>query len=140
KMNTNILLSIQGLDAGYGESPVLRNIDLEVLPGQVVCLMGRNGVGKTTLMKTIMGLIRPMRGKIYSEGDDITYFSTSQRARRGFGYVPQGRGIFPYLTVYENLLMGLEATPSRKPDKSSLEEVYELFPMIKQFRHRQAGM
>jgi urea transport system ATP-binding protein len=139
-MSTNPLLSIQGLDAGYGESPVLRNIDLEVMPGQVVCLMGRNGVGKTTTMKTIMGLVKPMRGTISFEGQNITNWATSQRARAGLGYVPQGRGIFPYLTVFENLLMGFEATPSRKPEKTSLEEVYELFPMVKQFRHRQAGM
>ena len=139
-MSTNSLLSLRGVDAGYGESPVLRNIDLEVMPGQVVCLMGRNGVGKTTLMRTIMGLIRPMRGTLTLEGNNITQWATSARARAGLGYVPQGRGIFPYLTVFENLLMGFEATPSRTPDKSSLEEVYELFPMIKQFRHRQAGM
>lgn len=139
-MSTNTLLSIQGLDAGYGESPVLRNINLEVMPGQVVCLMGRNGVGKTTMMKTIMGLIKPMRGTISFEGQNMTSWSTSQRARAGLGYVPQGRGIFPYLTVFENLLMGFEATPSRTPEKRSLEEVYELFPMVKQFRHRQAGM
>ena len=139
-MSNNALLSIQGLDAGYGESPVLREINLDVGPGQVVCLMGRNGVGKTTTMRAIMGLIRPMRGTIHFEGNNITSWSTSQRARAGLGYVPQGRGIFPYLTVFENLLMGFEATPSRSPDKSSLEEVYELFPMIKEFRHRQAGM
>lgn len=134
------LLSMQGIDAGYGESPVLRNVDLEVKPGQVVCLMGRNGVGKTTMMRTIMGLIRPMRGTISFEGENITTWATSRRARAGLGYVPQGRGIFPYLTVYENLLMGFEATPSRTPEKSSLEEVYDLFPMLKEFRHRQAGM
>lgn len=139
-MSSDTLLSIQGLDAGYGESPILRNIDLDVTAGQVVCLMGRNGVGKTTTMKTIMGLIRPMRGTIFFEGQDITHWSISQRARAGLGYVPQGRGIFPYLTVYENLLMGFEATPSRRPEKSSLEEVFELFPMLSQFRLRQAGM
>jgi urea transport system ATP-binding protein len=139
-MSNNTLLSIEGLDAGYGESPVLRNIDLTVMPGQVVCLMGRNGVGKSTLMRTIMGLIRPMRGNITFEGNTITTWSTSLRARAGLGYVPQGRGIFPYLTVFENLLMGFEATPSRTAEKSALEEVYELFPMIKQFRYRQAGM
>jgi urea transport system ATP-binding protein len=139
-MNATSLLSIGGLDSGYGESPVLRNIDLDVAPGQVVCLMGRNGVGKTTLMKTIMGLIRPMRGTLTFEGNDMAPWSISRRARAGLGYVPQGRGIFPYLTVFENLLMGFEATPARKADKSSLEEVCELFPMIKQFRHRQAGM
>ena len=87
-----------------------------------------------------MGLIRPMRGFLSFEGNNMTSWSTSQRARAGLGYVPQGRGIFPYLTVFENLLMGFEATPSRSADKSSLEEAYELFPMIKQFRHRQAGM
>lgn len=139
-MSTNALLSIQGLDAGYGESPILRDINLDIQPGQVVCLMGRNGVGKTTLMKTIMGLIKPSQGSIRFEGQNITQWSTSQRARAGIGYVPQGRGIFPYLSVFENLLMGFEATPSRKPEKSSLEEVFELFPMLRQFRHRQAGM
>lgn len=139
-MSETPLLSLKGLDAGYAESPILRNIDLDVMPGQVVCLMGRNGVGKTTTMKSIMGLIRPMRGTIHFEGQNITGWSTSQRARAGLGYVPQGRGIFPYLSVFENLLMGFEATPSRKPEKYSLEEVYELFPMLKQFRHRQAGM
>lgn len=139
-MSNDALLSIRGLIAGYGESPVLHDINLDVMPGQVVCLMGRNGVGKTTLMKTIMGLIRPMRGSLTFEGSNITTWSTSQRARAGLGYVPQGRGIFPYLSVFENLLMGFEATPSRTPEKRSLEEVYELFPMLKQFRHRQAGM
>src|SRR3954467_15074566 len=139
-MSAISLLSIQGLDAGYGESSVLHNINVDVAPGQVVCLMGRNGVGKSTLMKSIMGLIRPMRGTLTFEGNDMTTWSSSRRARAGLGYVPQGRGIFPYLTVFENLLMGFEATPSRKADKSSLQEVYELFPMIKQFRHRQAGM
>jgi urea transport system ATP-binding protein len=139
-MSNNALLSVRGVDAGYGESPILRNIDMDVMPGQVVCLMGRNGVGKTTMMKTIMGLIRPMRGTLSFEGQNMAGWSTSQRARAGIGYVPQGRGIFPYLTVFENLLMGFEATPSRTPEKSSLEEVFELFPMLKQFRHRQAGM
>src|SRR6476646_832162 len=103
-MNATSLLSIKGLDAGYGESAVLRDINLDVAPGQVVCLMGRNGVGKTTLMKTIMGLIRPMHGTLTFEGSDMAAWSTSQRARAGLGYVPQGRGIFPYLTVFENLL------------------------------------
>ena len=139
-MSSTALLSVRGVDAGYGESPILRNIDMDVMPGQVVCLMGRNGVGKTTMMKTIMGLIRPMRGTLSFEGHNMAGWSTSQRARAGLGYVPQGRGIFPYLTVFENLLMGFEATPSRTPEKSSLEEVYELFPMLKQFRHRHAGM
>lgn len=139
-MSNDALLAVRGLVAGYGESPVLHEINLDVMPGQVVCLMGRNGVGKSTLMKTIMGLIRPMRGSLTFEGNNITQWSTSQRARAGLGYVPQGRGIFPYLSVFENLLMGFEATPSRTPEKRSLEEVYELFPMLKQFRHRQAGM
>ncbi len=134
------LLSIRGVYSGYAESVILHDVSLDVQAGQVVCLMGRNGVGKTTLMKTIMGLLKPERGTIAFEGEDITHASTSRRARAGLGYVPQGRGIFPYLTVYENLLMGFEATPAAKRERSALEEVYEQFPMLKQFRYRNAGM
>ncbi len=133
------MLRINNLQVNYGESAILRDISLEVPSGQVVCLMGRNGVGKTTLMKSIMGMLRPTQGGIYFDDADMTHWSTSHRARAGIGYVPQGRGIFPYLTVYENLLMGFEATPSRKPDKTALEEVYSLFPVLKQMRNRVAG-
>jgi urea transport system ATP-binding protein len=134
------LLSIRGVSSGYGESVILHDISFDVQPGQVVCLMGRNGVGKTTLMKTIMGLLKPTRGSLHFAGEEITQAPTSRRARLGLGYVPQGRGIFPYLSVYENLLMGFEARPAAKQERSALEEVYTQFPMLKEFRHRAAGM
>jgi len=133
------MLRINNLQVNYGESAILRDISLDVPAGQVVCLMGRNGVGKTTLMKSIMGLLRSKQGQVYFDDKEMTHWSASQRARAGIGYVPQGRGIFPYLTVYENLLMGFEAAPGRKVDKFALEEVYALFPVLKQMRNRVAG-
>ncbi len=133
------MLKISNLQVNYGESTILHNISLDVPAGKVVCLMGRNGVGKTTLLKSIMGVLRPTQGQVYWSEAEMTQWSVSQRARAGIGYVPQGRGIFPYLTVYENLLMGFEALPGRKPDASALEEIYSLFPILKQMRNRLAG-
>jgi urea transport system ATP-binding protein len=136
-------LRIEDLTVGYGESAVLHDVTLEVPAGKVVCLMGRNGVGKTTLMKSVMGVLRPNRGKIHLGEREITKLSPGQRARLGIGYLPQGRGIFPHLTVYENLLMGFEATPEHKPGsawaRESLEEVYTIFPVLRQMRNRVAG-
>jgi len=133
------MLRIDNLQVKYGESIILRDVSINVPAGQVVCLMGRNGVGKTTLLKSIMGLLQAAQGDFYWADTKMTRWSTSQRAREGIGYVPQGRGIFPYLTVYENLLMGFEATPSRKPDTAALDEVYSIFPVLKQMRNRVAG-
>lgn len=133
------MLSIQNLTVNYGESTILRDVNLEVGPGQVVCLMGRNGVGKTTLMKAIMGLLRPQAGTIELGGEAMEGWPTSRRARAGIGYVPQGRGIFPMLTVYENLLMGFEATPSRRAENDALQEVFTLFPVLAEMRGRLAG-
>ena len=97
------MLSVEALDAGYGGSQILWNVDLTVPTGQVVCLMGRNGVGKTTLLKTIMGLLPARGGHIVFDGADVTRWSTDRRARAGVGYVPQGREIFPHLTVEQYL-------------------------------------
>jgi len=133
------MLAIKDAAVNYGESKILRSINLQVPAGQVVCLMGRNGVGKTTLLKSIMGLLKLQRGQMSFEDEPITTWATSKRARAGFGYVPQGRGIFPYLTVYENLLMGFEATPGNKVDLEAVEEVYTIFPVLKQMRKRVAG-
>src|ERR671924_164403 len=91
------MLSTQGLNVSYGDSQILWEVDLHVPPGQVVCLMGHNGVGKTTLLKSIMGLLKPRAGGITFQGHDLTALSPDQRARRGIGYVPQGRDIFPVL-------------------------------------------
>lgn len=133
------MLSIQHASVNYGESKILRNINMEVPDGQVICLMGRNGVGKTTLIKSVMGLLKLRRGEMHFDGENITRWRTSHRARSGFGYVPQGRGIFPYLTVYDNLLMGFEANADRSVDEEALDEVYTIFPVLKEMQHRVAG-
>jgi urea transport system ATP-binding protein len=135
------MLAVSGLQVFYGQSMILNDVSIEVASGEVVCLMGRNGVGKTTLLKTIMGLLKAKQGKIVYDGKDITNAQTHKRAISGIGYVPQGRGIFPYLTVYENLLMGLEALDGRKRRHSqpAIDEVYTIFPVLKQMGGRVAG-
>ena len=133
------MLNVEHVSVNYGESRILADVSLSVPAGEVVCLMGRNGVGKTTLLKAIMGVLKPWAGSVTFEGQDLTPWSPSQRARAGIGYVPQGRGIFPYLTVYENLLMGLEARGDRQAPTDAVEEMYALFPVVKQMRARTAG-
>jgi urea transport system ATP-binding protein len=133
------MLAIQSLSVAYGESVVLSQVNMEVPPGQVVCLMGRNGVGKTTLLKSIMGLLRPRQGQMCFEDADITAWPTHRRARAGIGYVPQGRHIFPYLTIHDNLLMGLEALPAGQRGAEALEAMYTLFPALKVNPKKVAG-
>lgn len=133
------MLAIEKASVNYGESKILRNVNIHVPDGQVVCLMGRNGVGKTTLIKSVMGLLKLRHGAMHFDGENITRWRTSKRARAGFGYVPQGRGIFPYLSVYENLLMGFEAVDNQAVDEDALEEVYSIFPVLKEMRYRTAG-
>jgi len=129
-------LAVEQLTAGYGQSIVLHDVSLSVEPSQVACLMGRNGVGKTTLLKTIMGLIKARGGRVEVGGRDLSSAPAHVRAQAGIGYVPQGRGIFPYLTVRENLLMGFE---TRRGGTDALEELYELFPVLKDMGGRAAG-
>lgn len=131
------MLSIEGIYSAYGETTILRDIDMEIGGGQVVALMGRNGVGKTTLLKTIMGLVRPLSGSITFAGERIEASPPEFRAIRGIGYVPQGRDIFPHLSVRENLVLGLEAR-GRKVEKIS-EGVFELFPMLGDLLERKGG-
>lgn len=133
------MLSVRNVTAGYEQSVVLENVSMDVQKGCVTAVLGRNGVGKTTLMKSIIGLIKPMRGNIEWEGEDITSLPPEQRVRRGIGYVPQGREIFPTLTVEENLLLGLEALPKKINSSHVLEEIYELFPILKDMLHRKGG-
>jgi urea transport system ATP-binding protein len=130
-------LRVAGVAAGYGESRVLHNVDLDVVPGEVVCLMGRNGVGKTTLIRSIVGLLPLRDGRVELDGRDVSGDEPHRRARAGIGYVPQGRGIFPYLTVRENLLMGFEAVDGVDP--AALEEVETLFPVLARMAGRTAG-
>ena len=103
------LLEITGLNTYYGESHILRDVDLSVKAGEMVCLIGRNGVGKTTLLKSLIGLLRPRSGEILFEGSGLNRQAPHQRARAGIAYVPQGREIIPQLTVEENLMLGREA-------------------------------
>jgi urea transport system ATP-binding protein len=133
----NAMLSINELEAGYGESMILRSVTMKVKPGEVICLMGRNGVGKTTLMKTIMGLIKPKKGSLYYGEKEITQAPPDKRAKAGIGYVPQGRDIFPQLTVEENLMLGLEASRVRK--NKVPDNVYEMFPVLKEMMRRKGG-
>jgi urea transport system ATP-binding protein len=135
------MLSVSGLQVFYGQSLILNDVDIEVPTGEVVCLMGRNGVGKTTLLKAIMGTLKVRKGTVTYDGNNITNLSTHKRARAGIGYVPQGRGIFPHLSVYENLLMGLEALDSRRKAnaESAIDSVYGIFPVLKQMGKRVAG-
>lgn len=131
------MLSIQSLNQFYGESHTLWDLDIEIEEGKCTCLMGRNGVGKTTLLGCVMGLIKPESGSIQFKGQDLLAQSAEKRAPLGIGYVPQGRQIFPMLTVEENLQIGL---PIRKDKSKTIpESVYELFPVLKEMRHRRGG-
>lgn len=132
------MLSIEKLGVRYGESQVVRDVDLSVQPGQVVCLLGRNGVGKTTLLKTIMGLLPAAEGRIRFQDRDLTRARSDVRARAGIGYVPQGREIFPHLTVHENLRIGLEACSQR--ERFIPEKVLEYFPMLRNMLSRKGGV
>ncbi|MDY6802618.1 MAG: urea ABC transporter ATP-binding subunit UrtE [Cyanobacteriota bacterium] len=133
------MLQVVGLNVYYGESHILRSADLSVFPGKMVCLIGRNGVGKTTMLKTIMGLLKPRSGNINFDGRAIASFSPDKRARLGIGYVPQGREIIPRLTVKENLLLGLEARQERTKNREVPEDIVELFPVLKSMFDRRGG-
>ena len=134
------MLQVSDLNVYYGESHILRNVDLSVLSGQMVCLIGRNGVGKTTLLKTIMGLLKPRTGTINFAGKPITRIATDRRARLGIGYVPQGREIIPRVTVKENLLLGLEARPDGRTGKEEIPaEILALFPVLETMLSRMGG-
>src|SRR5437764_166543 len=132
------MLKIEKLSVAYGETLILRDVDLEIGPGEIVCLMGRNGVGKTTLLKATMGLLRPRAGQISFLGRDLTRAAPDVRARAGIGYVPQGREIFPQLSVLENLQVGMLANPGRP--RVVPEIVFEYFPALKTMLDRKGGV
>src|SRR4051812_46197672 len=130
------MLSVEGVDAAYGGSQVLWGVDLHVRFGEVVCLMGRNGVGKTTLLKTVMGLVPARAGRVTLDGVDITRWSPDRRARAGIGYVPQGREIFPHLSVLENLRVAQLGCGRA----DSLDDVLDLFPALRRLLAREGGV
>jgi urea transport system ATP-binding protein len=137
---TDPVLQVSGLNVYYGESHILRNVDLSIAPGQMACLIGLNGVGKTTLLKTIIGLLRQRSGSVRLAGEDISTQPPHRRARGGIGYVPQGREIIPQLTVRENLQLGLEALPGGLARNRHIDPlVFELFPVLETFLNRRGG-
>ena len=134
------LLQINSLNTFYGESHILRDVDLNVKEGEMVCLIGRNGVGKTTLLKSLIGLLKIQSGEINFLGEIINRQKPYQRARKGIAYVPQGREIIPYLTVEENLMIGLESLNGGLTKNSKIDNfIYELFPILKDFLDRRGG-
>ena len=127
---------VKDLNQYYGGSHILRNVSFEVPPGKVTALLGRNGVGKTTLLRTLMGLLQPRSGDISFDGVSIVKRKPHERVRAGIGYVPQGREIFPRLTVEENLVMGLA---TRAPGSRIPPRVFEMFPVLKTMQRRRGG-
>jgi urea transport system ATP-binding protein len=131
------MLKIDAVNQFYGQSHTLWDLSLELGQGECLCLMGRNGVGKTTLLNALMGQLSLASGQIWFDGQDITALAVERRAELGIGYVPQGRQIFPLLTVEENLRIGL---PARRDSTRQIPEfIYELFPVLKAMKQRRGG-
>jgi urea transport system ATP-binding protein len=137
---TDLTLQVRGLNVYYGESHILRDVEMTVPKGEMVCLIGRNGVGKTTLLKTVMGLLKPRSGEVLFQGEQVNRLGPDRRARLGIGYVPQGRDIIPRLTVEENLLLGYEALPGGRGKRNRVpDEIFDLFPVLGQMLNRMGG-
>ena len=132
------LLQLSGIDTYYGEIHILQSVDLHVGPGELVCLLGGNASGKSTTLKTILGIVRPRRGNVQFDGHDITRTSTSERIRRGMAIVPENRRVFAPMTVLENLEMGAYLRP-RGEIREDLDRVYTLFPLLHERRSQLAG-
>ena len=130
------MLRVEHIDACYGESKVISDLSFEVPKGKIVSLIGRNGVGKSTTLKSIMGLVKTPSGKIIFDGKDIVKMPTYERVKLGIGYVPQGRDIFPQMTVQENIELGLQPLGGKGKVP---EYLYELFPILPKFAKRKGG-
>jgi len=131
------MLTVESLDVAYGRAQVLFDVSLAAPEGSITCIMGRNGVGKTTLLKAIMGVLGARAGRVTFEGRDITRVKTYQRVRMGLGYCPQGHETFPHLTVWENLMVTLEAAPGSA--RSAVDDALEVFPALKGMLRNRAG-
>lgn len=132
------MLEARGIEVSYGEFLALRGISFEVEEGELVTIIGANGAGKSTILRAVMGLVKCRKGEIFFRGEEITLASAHQRARLGISLVPEGRKIFPDLTVAENLLIGAYIRTDRKAVESSMEEAFHLFPVLKE-RQNQVG-
>jgi len=136
-MANSPILKVEGLRGGYGGKPVLQGVDIAVEAGEIVAVIGRNGVGKSTLMRSLIGLLTPMSGSISFAGADVTALPANRRAQLGMGYIPQGRDVFPRLSVAENLLVGTEAGNGVAPPDYT--RIYEFFPILKERARQPAG-
>lgn len=134
-----MLLEIKGIDVGYGDIQVLWGIDMCIEENQIVALVGSNGAGKSTLLKSVSGLLRPYRGQILFRGQDITSASSNEIVHQGIIHVPEGRRLFPQMTVEENLLMGAFRRKQHKDPRQQLQAVYDTFPRLDERRSQQAG-
>ena len=138
--STDLILKASGINVYYGEGHILRNVDLQIPQGEMVCLIGRNGVGKTTFLKTLIGLLQQKSGSIEYESTQLLKQPPYRRARNGIGYVSQGRDIIPRLTVRENLMLGMEALPGGMGKNRHIDPfIYELFPILEEFLNRRGG-
>jgi branched-chain amino acid transport system ATP-binding protein len=134
------LLELSEVTAAYGQTPILRDVDLSVEEGEIVGVMGKNGVGKSTLMKTVIGLLGVESGTITYGGEDITGVSADDRARKGIGYIPQGRDVFAELTVEQNITMGETIDPDADGVEDLLyHEIYDYFPVLEERADQKAG-
>jgi urea transport system ATP-binding protein len=131
------MLRVDSLDVAYGRAQVLFDVTLQVPAGSLTCVMGRNGVGKTTLLNAVMGVLAPAAGRVEFDGADITRAKTHERVRLGMGYVPQGHETFPQLTVWENLLVTVEAVGHR--DRGAIDSALDVFPALRPLLRRRAG-
>ncbi len=138
--SNEMLLSVRDVYAGYDESMILKGVSIDVPEKKAVALLGRNGTGKTTLLNTILGLVATKQGTINFTGEMVHRMAPDSRARLGIGYVPQGRDIFPGLTVWENLNVSLRVANAGKDAEARLESVYELFPVLKDMLKRKGGV
>lgn len=133
------MLKVENLQSGYGPMQVLWGPNIQVKPGTVTSLLGPNGAGKSTLLWTILGAVRPWEGKIFFEGEDVTFEPTHKKADRGLVMVPEGKHLFKEMTVYENLLMGAYRKGAQEEREANLEMVYSLFPILSERRTQRAG-
>ncbi len=133
------LLEIQNVSSGYGEVQILWDVSLNLEQGKLTALVGSNGAGKTTLLRTVMGLLKPSRGTVIFDGNDVTRISPHAKAARGLVLVPEGRQLFPSMSVYENLQMGAYSTRARANFSENLEKVYDMLPRLKERADQRAG-
>ena len=134
-MTKEILLQVENISSGYGSTTIVKNFSFDVMRGEILSITGSNGMGKTTLMKTIMGLIDSRNGKIFYKTEDVTNLSPDYRSKLGIGYVPQGREIFSSLTVEQNIMLPIYTRKNISLEiKNKLEEIYSLFPILKEKR------